>query len=206
MSEPLMAQISAFGGNFAPKDWAFCHGQMKAISEYAAVYSLLGTYYGGDGRSRFGLPDLRGRSPLGYGAGQGTSPRNIGQYGGFERVTLTIPQMPVHTHRISNATLSGDVTCTLNARAVQGDESEAQGAMLADQGAKISSGTKIYTKDETDGIVALSDKAVTTAHDLSVSGGDIDPSGGGEPHENMHPWLCLNYIIALGGIYPSRPS
>jgi microcystin-dependent protein len=204
MSDPLIAQITAFGGTFAPSGWEFCNGSLLSISKYSALYSLLGTNYGGDGRTTVGMPDLRGRSPLGYGAGPGRTPRtSIGQTGGYETVTLQTSQMPSHTHDFSDATLSGDIACTLNAAETEGDETNASGAMLADQGARATTGTMVYSK-KTDKIVTLSDKSIVVDHSLHLSGEQLDPTGGGGVHENMHPWICLNYIIALEGLYPSR--
>lgn len=96
--DPFVGQITMFAGNFAPRGWAFCDGQLLDVSQNDALFSLLGTTYGGDGRTTFGLPDLRGRTPIHYGSGPGLTPRNLGARGGTERVTLTAPQLPPHNH------------------------------------------------------------------------------------------------------------
>ena len=100
MAEPFLGQIIMFGGNFAPRGWAFCDGQLLQISQNSALFSLLGTMYGGDGRTTFGLPDLRGRSPIHAGTGPGLSPRSLGQKGGAETVVLNANQLPAHTHTL----------------------------------------------------------------------------------------------------------
>lgn len=98
MSEPFIGEIKMFGGNFAPRGWAFCHGQLLPINEYPALFSLLGNTYGGDGRTTFKLPDLQGRAPVGQGRGPGLSERRLGEMFGAETVTLTTSQLPAHTH------------------------------------------------------------------------------------------------------------
>lgn len=113
MSDPFVGEIRMFAGNFAPQGWAFCNGQLLAVSQNDALFSLLGTIYGGDGRSTFGLPDLRGRLPIHMGNGPGLSPRNIGSKGGSETVTLTTAQLPSHTHQLR---ASGDVAGSANAQ------------------------------------------------------------------------------------------
>lgn len=203
MSEPMMAQIMAFGGNYVPKDWKFCNGELLDIQSAQALYSLLGTYYGGDGRTTVGLPDLRGRTTVGYGDGPGRTFRDFGQSGGQEAVRFTVGQMPEHTHTFSDTEVSGQVACLLMALDTEGDESGASEAMLANQGSKISSGTKIYSKKNAQ-TVSLSGGAIATTHNLNLSGGQTDPTGGDGYHENMPPWICINYIIALDGYYPLR--
>lgn len=120
--EPFIGQIQLFGFNFAPRGWAFCEGQLLAISQYTALFSLLGTTYGGDGRTTFGLPDLRGRVPIGPGTGPGLSTYRWGQKGGQERVTLNINEIPSHTH-------------TMMATTVAGSSSNPSGMLLAETGA-----------------------------------------------------------------------
>jgi len=107
-SEPFLAEIIMFGGNFAPRGWALCDGQLLAISQYSALFSLLGTTYGGDGRTTFGLPDMRGRVPMHAGNGPGLTPRNLGQKGGQERVTLSVGQMPSHMHSVNAQSENGN--------------------------------------------------------------------------------------------------
>lgn len=167
--EPLLGSIILFGGNFEPRGWAFCNGQPLQISQYSALYSLLGTTYGGDGIATFNLPDLRGRVPVHAGTGQGLSPRSPGDAFGQEAVTLGPTQVPPHSHDlvVANVPSSSD---------------RAQGDMIAR--------SQIF-----------SDKPGAA---LSLNPLSIAVSGGGQPHDNMQPSLCVNYIIALEGIYPSR--
>lgn len=158
-----------FGGNFEPRGWAFCNGQPMQIAQYSALFSLLGTTYGGDGITTFHLPDLRGRVPVHPGSGPGLSPRSPGDAMGLETVTLGPAQVPPHSHDlvVANVPSSSD---------------RAQGGMLAR--------SQIF-----------SDEAGAT---LSLNPLSITLTGGGQPHDNMQPSLCVNYIIALEGIYPSR--
>lgn len=167
--EPFIAQIMLFGGNFAPRGWAFCDGQLLAISSNSALFSLLGTSYGGDGRTTFGLPDLRGRVPMHAGTGPGLTSRRIGQTTGVEDVTLTAAQMPSHSHEVS----------VLNAPA---DNDRPSGDLLAR--------SSIYS--------------ATTTPTVALNPATIARTGGNQSHENMQPTLCINYIIALQGIFPSR--
>lgn len=167
--EPFIAQIMLFGGNFAPRGWAFCDGQLLAISSNSALFSILGTTYGGDGRSTFGLPDLRGRVPMHAGSGPGLSPRRIGERDGVETVTLVENQMPNHNHSVN----------FVNAVA---DSDRPSGELLAR--------ADVYS----DATTPLGQLGTTT----------IAHAGGGQAHENMQPSLCINYIIALQGIFPSR--
>ena len=174
--EPFIGQVMMFGGNFAPRGWAFCDGQLLSIQGNEALFSILGTTYGGDGRTNFGLPDLRGRAPVhaGGGAGPGLTPRRLGDRGGAESVTLTSAEMPAHSH---------DVNCA----GVQGTQGTPVGNFLAGD------------RDGADDVYhdALSNPARMNSNALSSVG-----SGGA--HENMAPFLAINYVIALQGIYPSR--
>ncbi len=174
MSEPFIGEITMFGGNFAPRGWAFCDGQLLAISQNDSLFSLLGTIYGGDGRTTFGLPDLRGRIPLHQGTGPGLSPRNLGSRGGEERVTLTTNQMPNHFHYV-------------NANNAPGDQANPAGHVLA---------------QPTQGSNRLYDDVEPVDNKLNSAA--IGDSGGSLPHQNIMPFQCVNYIIALVGIYPSR--
>jgi microcystin-dependent protein len=171
--EPFIGEIKLFAGNFAPRGWAFCDGQLLPISQWQALFSILGTMYGGDGRTTFALPDLRGRAPIHPGNGPGLSNYQVGEKGGVEQVTLTTNQMPTHTH-------------SLNANTNTGDHPDPAGASLAD--------TKGRDRDY------LKSGEVNT----SMSAQSIGNTGGGQPHENRPPYLAVNYIIALEGIYPSR--
>lgn len=177
--EPFIGQIIMFGGNFAPRSWAFCNGQLLPINEHQALFSILGTMYGGDGRTTFGLPDLRGRVPMHPGNGPGLSPRNIGQKGGTETNTLTQNQLPAHTH-----TASGTVKPLC--KNGSGDETNPVGGFPA-------SGTTDLYAESSNGEMGEST--------VSVS---VSSTGGGADVNNMQPFQCINYIIALQGIFPSR--
>ncbi len=171
--EPFIGEIKLFAGNFAPRGWAFCDGQLLPINQWQALFSILGTMYGGDGRTNFALPDLRGRVSVHPGNGSGLSPYGIGEKGGAETVTLSVQQMPVHSH-------------SLNANAQNGDTSDPPGSSLAD--------TKGSDKDY------MKSGMVNT----EMSPNSIGATGSGQPHENRQPYLAVNYIIALQGVFPSR--
>jgi microcystin-dependent protein len=165
---PFIAEITLFGGNFAPRGYALCAGQVLAISQNTALFSILGTTYGGNGQTTFALPDLRGRVPVGQGQGPGLSNVDLGQQAGAETVTLTSGQMPAHTHTAA-ATQAG-ATSTRPAN-------------------NVPSGGGAYNP---------------TSDGSTLAAGFIATTGGSQPHENHQPYLGLNYIIALEGIFPSR--
>ncbi len=171
MSEPFVGEIRMFAGNFAPRGWAYCDGQLLAVSQNDSLFSLLGTIYGGDGRTTFGLPDMRGRIPVHAGSGPGLSPRKLGAKGGTEKVTLTVNQLPSHTHPMKASTTIADETAP-------------QGNVTAQPSA-----AQLYF--ETAPTVNLATTAVTNV-------------GGSRSHTNLMPFLCVHFIIALFGIYPSR--
>lgn len=171
MSEPFVGEIRMFAGNFAPRGWAFCDGQLLAVSQNDALFSLLGTIYGGDGRTTFGLPDLRGRIPLHQGHGPGLSERRLGSKGGAEKVTLTTNQLPSHSH-------------AWNANTAAATGGSPQGKVLA-----TPSGFRLYQQTDPNANLAASTIANT---------------GGSQSHTNLMPTLCVHFIIALVGIYPSR--
>jgi microcystin-dependent protein len=179
MSEPFIGQIEMFGGNFAPRGWAFCDGQLLAISQNTALFSILGTTYGGDGRTTFGLPDLRGRVAMHPGNGPGLTPRRLGEKSGTETVPLIESQIPSHTH-----TASG----TIQAKNGQPDESNPGNAVPS----TLTNGTEGYADDS---------NTTMKAGGVAVS---VNPTGGSQAHTNIQPYQCVNYIIALIGIYPSR--
>ena len=170
MSEPFVGEIRMFAGNFAPQGWAYCDGQLLAVSQNDALFSLLGTIYGGDGRTTFGLPDMRGRLPVHAGQGPGLSARQLGSKGGAE------------THVFSNVETSHHHV--LVASTVPGNVSQAAGSLPADTG----------------GSYSYHDSASPAA----ATGMSTDTAGGGQSHTNLMPYLCVNFIIALYGIYPSR--
>ncbi len=171
MSEPFVGEIRMFAGNFAPRGWAYCDGQLLAVSQNDALFSLLGTIYGGDGRTTFGLPDMRGRIPLHQGTGPGLSARRLGAKGGAEKVTLTTNQLASHTH-----------DWTANKAAATG--TAPQGKVLAEMVA-----TELWVPEN---------------QDASLASSTIADTGGSRSHSNLMPTLCIHFIIALFGIYPSR--
>lgn len=171
MSEPFVGEIRMFAGNFAPRGWAFCDGQLLAVSQNDALFSLLGTIYGGDGRTTFGLPDLRGRLPIHAGHGPGLSERRLGSKGGAEKVTLTVNELPSHTHPLQ---ASGQTAL----------QTSPQGNVL--------------------GTTTSIDVYRVTSPDENMAAEAINTTGGSQSHTNIMPFLCVHFIIALVGIYPSR--
>ncbi len=169
MSEPFLAEVRMMGFNFAPRGWAFLDGQILPINQNQSLYSLLGTTYGGDGRTTFALPDLRGRTPIHVGNGH---PQ--GQKGGEETVSLTAAQIGAHSH-------------TARALAVVGNQDSPSNNLLAEEVATDFA----YRDPEADQMTAL-------------RSGTISNAGGGQAHENMQPYLAVNFCIALQGLFPSR--
>jgi microcystin-dependent protein len=175
MADPFVAEIRVFGFNFAPTGWAQCNGQLLPISQNTALFSLLGTTFGGDGKSTFALPDLQSRAAMHAGQGQGLTEYVEGEEHGTETVTLLRAETPIHTH-------------TLQARDNTGDlQAPAPGRALA-----ASVGGTIYQSNSTSNLGNMAQQT------LSVAGGDL-------PHNNWPPVLVLNYCIALQGIFPQRP-
>ncbi len=166
-----IGQIMAFGGNFAPQGWAFCDGSLLPISQYDALFSLIGTTFGGDGQTTFALPDLRGRAPLHQGQGPGLSNYVLGQSGGAQEVTLTVGQLPSHSHPAMGNSGAGT-------------SASPSGAVWA------GSPVAIY--------------GAGAAANVAMSATAISSSGGGQPHDNMLPFVTLSFCIALEGIYPSQ--
>jgi microcystin-dependent protein len=175
MSEPFIGEIRMFGGNFAPRGWAFCDGQLLSIAQNTALFSLLGTTYGGNGQTTFALPDLRGRVPMHWGAGPGLTPRTLGESSGSETVTLLSSQMPAHNHAIG-------------AHSGQGDTFSPEGAVNA---------AAVDASQQPLNIYSSSVNATMAAQTVGVAGGS-------QPHNNMQPFQCVSFIIALEGIFPSR--
>lgn len=175
MSNQFVAEIRIFAGNFAPTGWALCNGQLLPISQNTALFSLLGTTYGGDGKSNFALPNLQGSAPLQAGQGPGLSLRDLGEIGGEQNVTLLQTEMPSHSH---------------------GVQATSGGTPVPDPGGNVwSSGAK--------------GRPPMYAASVPATNGPMNPlatsiSGGNLPHNNMPPYLCLTFIIALQGIFPPR--
>lgn len=178
MAEPFIGEIRAFGFNFAPRGWAQCDGQLLPIAQYSALFSLLGTTYGGDGRTTFGLPDLRGRSAVHEGSGPGLIPVQLGQKGGAETTTLSVANMPSHNH-----------VAVLHAEAKPGTLRGPAGNMLA----IASTGADIYTPADPKENKAMAADSIV-----------VNNTGGGQAFNNRDPFQVVNYCIALQGIFPSR--
>ena len=174
MSDPFIAEIRMFGGNFAPRGWAFCNGQLLSIAQNTALFSLLGTTYGGNGQTTFGLPDLQGRSPMHQGQGPGLTPRVLGETSGQENVTLLASQMPAHTHQPQADASGGGQTSPANATWGAGGRGR----------------PPAY--------------AANPAPAAALSPQALAPTGGSQPHNNRSPYLGVSFIIALQGIFPSR--
>lgn len=173
MSEPFLAEVRIYGFNFAPRGWAFCDGQILPINQNQSLYSLLGTTYGGDGRTTFALPDLRGRAPMHVGRSNGGGYHTLGQKSGEETHTLAANEMPEHDH-------------TLHASSTDGDTVNPGGHLLAREPGLI------YQEDAPESDL------------VPIRSGSIANVGGGQAHENMMPYVALNFAIALQGLFPSR--
>ena len=174
MSNPYIGEIRMFGGNFAPAGWAFCDGQLLPISEYDALFTLIGTTYGGDGQSTFALPDMRSRVPLHCGRLQGRT-LVLGEMGGSESVTLTSQQIPGHTHAIIGSTERGSGAFT---------------NLTGYSAATAAAGTAMYGTSDNN-VQPMAAAAITSA-------------GGSQPHDNMAPYLGINFIISLFGEFPQQ--
>jgi len=173
-AEPFVGEIMMFGGNFCPRGWTNADGQLLPVNQNEALFSLYGTMYGGDGRTTFGLPDLRGRVPLHVGQGTGLTQRRQGQKGGAERHTLNIREIPPHQH-------------ALNATKVGAKQQSPTGNVLASQNRK----SRIYAPFDAN--------AQTPMHVTAIG-----KAGSGQPHNNLQPYLTLRFCVAVQGIYPSR--
>lgn len=196
MADPFIGQIMMVGFNFAPRNWALCDGQLLPISSNTALFSLLGTAYGGDGRTTFALPDLRSRFPMHQGLGPGLSNRRLGQKGGQEAVTLTQLDMPAHSHNAS-LNLNVSVTSSLKASAGLGG-----GAVTDPAGNSLSNAEAIY-KESTPGQAMNAESVESTVSDAGSSV-SVGTAGGSQAHDNMPPYQVVNFVISLAGIFPSR--
>jgi microcystin-dependent protein len=190
MSNPFLGQIILVGFNFAPKGWAFCQGQLLPISQNTALFSLLGTTYGGNGTTTFALPDLRSRVPVGFGQGSGLSNYALGAVLGAENVVLLANQMPVHTHAI---TLSG-LTAVSRVKNAAGNQQSPVGNVPAIEAAGV---TATYSDQPPDAVMGSG--AVTVGGTATAAN-----AGGGVPVGIVQPSLAMNYVIALQGIFPSQ--
>jgi microcystin-dependent protein len=170
MSDQFLAEIRIFPFNFPPTGWAFCAGQIMPISQNTALFALLGTTYGGDGKSTFALPNMQDNAPMQPGQGQGLSLRDLGEMSGVESITLLVSEIPIHTHAFSQSVRPADT--------------------LDPTGLAVGTGNAVYV-------------APPPTQGLAFQA--LPPAGGGLPHNNMQPYLTLNFCIALQGIFPQRP-
>ena len=177
MTDCYVGEIRPFAGNFAPRDWAFCNGQLIAISQNEVLFTLLGTTYGGDGVNTFALPNLQSRVAMHQGQGQGLSPRTIGEMGGTESVTLIAQQMPQHIHSFNAANTAGTTEAP-------------SGAMLA--------------VSDHSGTMYLDPTKASAPADVTLQPDTITFTGGNQPHNNIMPVCAVSYIISLYGIFPSQ--
>lgn len=177
MDEPLMGVIAIFGCNFAPRGWAFCSGQIVPIAQNTALFSLLGTTYGGNGTSTFAYPDLRGRVPIGQGQGPGLSPYVLGEQSGIENVTILSAEMPAHNHGLRVANTSSNLTAP------------AANASIANYADLNGDGGQTYS---------------AVAPNINLHATTVGIAGGNQPHSNIQPYLAINYCIAIQGVFPAR--
>lgn len=176
MAQPFLGEIRIWGCNFPPLNWAFCTGQLLPISQYAALFSLLGTTYGGNGTTTFALPDLRGSVPLSWGQGTDGINYDLGDFGGVSTVTLAEATVPPHTHSLDGDPRPASFDTPSPARSL----------------ARVRSGS-------------LYKQPAGAAAPQPLATGIIDQQGGGQPHNNMMPFIALNFCIALQGMFPPRP-
>jgi microcystin-dependent protein len=172
--DPFVAEVRIFPFNFAPKGWAFCDGQLLPLSQNTALFSLLGTTYGGDGKSNFALPNMQGNAPMHPGQGPGLSLHDLGEMGGSETVTLLESEIPSHTHALKASTTNSSKPSPAN-----------------NSLAKVQSGGTPYV-------------AAAGAPPVSFAANALAPAGGDQPHNNMQPYLTLNFCIAMQGVFPPR--
>ena len=184
MSDPYMSQIEAFAFGIVPRNWMQCAGQTLPIAQYQALFSLLGTYYGGDGVRTFQLPDLRGRLAIGFGQGTGLTDRELGEKTGFENEQITLAHMPAQPH----------------SHAVNAINATSGGTNAPSPSVALSAG---YVQVATDTPTPFNMYGTLASGDATVQMGQLAPAGG-QPHNNMMPYLAVNYCICVNGIFPSR--
>ena len=177
MSEPFLGQLKIFAGNFAPVGWAFCDGALLAIVQNEPLFNLIGTTYGGDGQTTFALPDLRGRLPLHQGTGPGGFTTVLGESGGTEAVTLPVSQLPVHSHTAMGNQGGGNTPTPVG---------------------------NVWSYDPGGDNAAYRTLGQNEAPNAQMSSIAIGPAGGSQPHTNLQPFLCVNFIIALEGVFPTQ--
>jgi len=182
MSDPFVAEIRIFPFNFAPKGWAFCNGQLLPISQNTALFSLLGTFYGGDGKSTFALPNLQGNAATSQGQGAGLQDWFLGQEQGTTSVTLLDTEMPIHNHSFSATSTNGNGQAATNGQLAKGFKGNIQSSVKAD----------MYSA------------AGSPQPNANMSPLALTPAGSSFPHNNMMPYLTLNFCIAMQGVFPPR--
>jgi microcystin-dependent protein len=199
--EPFIGQIIMFAGNFAPRDWAFCDGELLPISQNQSLYSILGTTYGGDGRTTFGLPDFRGRVPIGQGQGNGLTSRIMGEQIGIEDITLSTAQMPIHSHAAKTTISGSSVTAKLKASSEVGTTNVPLNNYLA----KPSNiGLQSINMYDSSADIEMASDAIEIDLSAVTANTTTDDTGGNSAHNNIQPSLVMNYIICMNGVYPSR--
>lgn len=177
--EAYIASIILFAGNFWPRGWAFCQGQILSIAQNTALFSLLGVTYGGNGQTTFGLPDLRGRTPIGAGGGPGLTPRTLGELGGTEMHTLNTSELPAHAHTVTIPAITAN-------------------------GSTSTPAANTFPATVVDSRATPVNAYATGVPNVASNAGNTSILGNSQPHNNMQPYLALNYIICLQGLYPSR--
>lgn len=204
MSEPFLGEIRMVGFNFAPRGWAFCQGQIMSIAQNSALFSLLGTVYGGNGQTTFGLPDLRGRSPVGTGQGGGLTDIVVGEMSGSENVTLLTNQMPAHNHAMPGENVAVSVTgpVAIPASTATATVSSPANAVPA---APVNSGRPFPTYNGSQsGSDTLTPFDVTLTGSVSVPANATGVAGNNFPVPLRNPYIGINFVVALEGIFPSR--
>ena len=181
MTTPMMAEIRMFAGNFAPRNWAFCQGQILSIAQNTALFSLLGTTYGGNGQTTFALPDFRGRVPVGTGQGPGLPAVNLGEISGSPTHTLIITEMPAHNHTIQVQLKGTSVTANLG-----------------------TPDNVIFATNDNLSIYSRNVSGIDLAFNPAAVSATVGIAGGSQPFSIMQPYLGMNFIIAVQGVYPSR--
>lgn len=190
--DPYIAEIELFAGNYPPTGWFFCDGRELQIAQYQALFAVIGTRFGGNGTTNFKIPDLRGRAPIGFGQGTGLTSRDLGATGGAEKVSLGANEMPVHNHT-AQTTMGGNVTARINAVSESGTSPSPSGTYIANsQNSFLKNGT----------VVQMNGGAVTVDASGLTAATSVGNAGVGGPHENMPPFLAINFIIAWQGIFP----
>lgn len=190
-----LAEVRIFTGNFAPRNWAFCNGQLLPINQYQALFSLLGTTYGGDGRTTFGLPDLRSKVAMHAGTGNGLTPRRLGQQTGLEYNYLTTSQLPSHTHTAQSTLASNNLTVEVPASTAVGNKKKPTGNVLA-----VDTNDAGYTDAVPDTTLG---NPIPLGGTASVTT-QIGVTGASQSVNNIQPSLVVNYIICMNGLFPSR--